>query len=164
MHLLKQRLNAPPHQRSGRRRERGQSLVELAISMTVLMWIIVGVLDIGRLYMTYVAVQNAAAEGALYAAIHPTWVDTCPVGAFGCTDPAIDTIVARVRHEAPQGTMIVWDDAEIAVSAPNGTAVGQTINVELRFEYEMMTPILSNIWPSVMLVGHAEQLIMGRDN
>ncbi len=145
------------------RGERGQSMVEMAISMTVLMWIVVGVLDIGRLYMTYVAVQNAAAEGALYAAIHPTWVNDCPTGAFGCNDPTTDSIVARVRNEAPQGTMVSWDSAEIIVNTPFGTTVGQTVSVEVRFQYEMITPLISNMFPSVTLTGHAEQLIMGRD-
>src|SRR5512140_1280975 len=101
------------------RRERGQSMVELALSLTAMLFIIVGVLDLGRMYMTYVALQNAAGEGALYAAIHPTWVDSCPSGTFGCNTSAYDNIYARVQHEAPEGTLIDWNSPDFSIDPPS---------------------------------------------
>ena len=142
-------------------RERGQSLVELAISLTVLMWIAVGVLDLGRLYMTYVAIQNAAGEGALYAAIHPSWVDTCNPVVIGCNDPNVDNIIARARNESPGLGLVNWSEATITVETPDGVEEGEPIIVTVQFQYELLTPILSNIWPSITLTGRGEQLIFG---
>ena len=53
------------HQRQGK--ENGQSLLEMALILPVLIIILAGVLDLGRLYYAYVSVTDAAAEGAAYA-------------------------------------------------------------------------------------------------
>ncbi len=51
----------------GRKRERGQALVELAMIAPVLLIIMLGVIDFGRVYFAYVAVTNGARNGADYA-------------------------------------------------------------------------------------------------
>lgn len=48
-------------------RSRGQSIVEFAILAPVLMLILLLAVDFGRLFFTYIAVNNAAREGAAYA-------------------------------------------------------------------------------------------------
>lgn len=52
--------------------QRGQSLVELAVMGMVLGLILAGVLDLGRAYFAYIAVTDAAAEGAGYGAAFPS--------------------------------------------------------------------------------------------
>ena len=47
-------------------RERGQSLTELALSMVVMLILLAGVADLGRAFFTYIALRDAAQEGALY--------------------------------------------------------------------------------------------------
>lgn len=49
--------------------ERGSSLVEMAIGASVLMTVIFGVLEVGRLLWTHNALAEAARKGARYAAI-----------------------------------------------------------------------------------------------
>lgn len=143
------------------KRERGQSLVEFALSISLLMWILSGVLDIGRMYMTYLALQSAAGEGAMFACIHPTWVDSCPVAAIGCRNPAYDSIIARTRNEAPLGGLVDWTTADISViTGPGGTLQTMPITVTITYEYEMFTPMISAIWPTVDLSGTAMELIL----
>ncbi len=50
----------------------GQSLVELALLLPILILILAGALDLARVYDAYVSITNAAREGARYAAAHPT--------------------------------------------------------------------------------------------
>ena len=50
-----------------RRRERGQALVELAMIAPVLIILMLGAIDFGRVYFAYVAVTNGARNGADYA-------------------------------------------------------------------------------------------------
>ena len=57
---------------SEKRGERGQSLVEIAISLTVIMMLVVGAVDFSIAYFTYAALEDAAQEGALYGSINPT--------------------------------------------------------------------------------------------
>lgn len=50
-------------------KEQGQSLVELAMSLVVLLILIAGLVDLGRAFFTYIALRDAAQEGASYAAV-----------------------------------------------------------------------------------------------
>ena len=52
------------------RRENGQSLVEMALSMTLLLILLAGVVDLGRAFFTFIALRDAAQEGASYAAVY----------------------------------------------------------------------------------------------
>lgn len=101
--------------------ERGQSLVELALALPVLLLLLVGVVDAARLYLYASTVDAAAREGAWYAARVATasetavaqrvceatgWVDiagTCsPSLVVRFTpDPAGDRARVEVRYDVP---------------------------------------------------------------
>lgn len=63
--------------------ERGQALVEFALVLPILVWMIVGGLDLGRIVLGNDLVTNAAREAARYAIVHGSshlataW---CPAG------------------------------------------------------------------------------------
>ncbi len=59
-------------QRARQDRQRGQSLVELALVLPALLLVLALVLDIGRGVQAYTALVNAAREGARYGSVHPT--------------------------------------------------------------------------------------------
>lgn len=52
--------------------ENGQSLVEIALLMPVLLVLLLGAVDLGRAFYAYVAITNAAREGARYGASFPS--------------------------------------------------------------------------------------------
>src|SRR5512133_3940520 len=60
---------------SSRRSERGQSLVELAISLTLLLTLLAGIVDLGRAIFTLFALQDAAEEGIIFGIAFPTHCD-----------------------------------------------------------------------------------------
>jgi Flp pilus assembly protein TadG len=51
--------------------EGGQSFVEVALALPLLLLIVIGIVDIGRLFAYKVAVTNAAREAAFYGAREP---------------------------------------------------------------------------------------------
>ena len=53
-----------------RRSEKGQAMVEMALVLPILILIIGGIVDFGWLFYNKLALNNAAREGARYAAIH----------------------------------------------------------------------------------------------
>ena len=53
-------------------RERGQSLVELAVSLLILLYLLSGAAEFGVLFFQYVQLRDAAQEGALYGSMNPT--------------------------------------------------------------------------------------------
>lgn len=55
-----------------RRKSRGQSLVELAVALPILLLLMLGTLDLGRMFFDYIEMRNAVREGAAYAARYPT--------------------------------------------------------------------------------------------
>jgi hypothetical protein len=52
-------------------KEKGQSLLELAVSLVVLLILLAGVVDFGRIAFYYIALRDAAQEGASYGSIFP---------------------------------------------------------------------------------------------
>ncbi len=114
----------------------GQSLVEMAILMIVLLLIMGGVLDLGRMYFTYLALQNAAGEGAAYGAIYPEWIDS-----GDNSDP--NNIEYRVRTEST-GSLIDWSTTNIQVEVPSLDG-GSPITVTVEYEYDVITPMIQAI-------------------
>jgi hypothetical protein len=54
-----------------KRKEKGQSFTELAISFMLVMLIFSGAVDFGRAYFELVALRDGAQEGVLYASVNP---------------------------------------------------------------------------------------------
>lgn len=52
-------------------KSRGQSLVEFALVLPLLLMLVLGAMDFGRLFYTKMVITNAAREGANYFAYHP---------------------------------------------------------------------------------------------
>jgi Flp pilus assembly protein TadG len=67
--------------------ERGQGLVEFAVILPLLAMITFGVLDLGRLYVAYTTVANAAHQAAVCVS-HGTAL--CPGGANGAATAEVD--------------------------------------------------------------------------
>lgn len=51
--------------------ERGQSLVEFAISLTIILFLLAGAVEFGMALFQYIQLRDAAQEGALYGSICP---------------------------------------------------------------------------------------------
>ena len=63
-----------PHPRphgSRRGRHRGQSIVELALALPVLLLLLLGTIDLGRVFLDYIELRSAVREGAGYGARMP---------------------------------------------------------------------------------------------
>jgi hypothetical protein len=54
-----------------KRSERGQSLVELGMSMVVLLILLAGIADFGRAIFTYISMRDAAQEAVIYGSMYP---------------------------------------------------------------------------------------------
>lgn len=52
--------------------ERGQSLVEFAIVLPILLLLLAGTFDAARAFFTYMAMREAAQESAAYASVNPS--------------------------------------------------------------------------------------------
>jgi Flp pilus assembly protein TadG len=55
----------------GGRRERGQSLVEAAVVLPILLLLVAAVVDFGRAFDAYIVLTNAVREGARFGSVEP---------------------------------------------------------------------------------------------
>jgi len=125
------------------RLEQGQSLVEFSLMLVVLLTILSLVLDLGRAYFSFIAIQNAAGEGALYAAINPR----CPhaTSASACTNP--NNVDYRAKYESPNG-LVDPQVMDVQVTYADGTdqysntttTEGNPITVTVLYRFRMVGP------------------------
>jgi len=105
-------------------------LVEFALVIPLLLLMLVGVADLGRAFRTYIAITNAAREGARYASIKP-WQR----GAI---------VQAAIDEASLSGLSLTDDEIEIAVSGVvvTGTEVdaesGDSIAVTVTHDFPLI--------------------------
>lgn len=101
----------------------GQSLIELAIAVPIMLLIMLGTIDVGRLFFGYIEMTNAVREGAEYAAHRPSETDK------------IRSYVTRHAEDLPV--------ANITVTCSNGncgTAVaGNRVTVSATWQFTPLT-------------------------
>ncbi len=141
-----------------RGRQSAQALTEFALILPVLVLILLGVVDFGRVFYYWTSMANAAREGARYATTHPTAITASCKG-----DPS--NIKYRVKQEA--GTTMVLADSNIAVywvDSSTGTKTDAAANcnplpgdqriyqnpnavrVDVNYDFRAITPVISNFW------------------
>ncbi|MEA2525179.1 MAG: hypothetical protein QOF73_2406 [Thermomicrobiales bacterium] len=94
---------------------RGQSMVELAFVMPVLLLLTLGVLDLGRLYADYVDLKTAARDGAGYGMMHPTDTAGMKSRVLGAGVPSGTVATASCAPSA--GCSTIDGTGQVVVSA-----------------------------------------------
>ncbi len=116
-----------------KRQSRGQSLVEFALLIPVLMFVLAGVLDLGRAYYSYVMITNAAREGASYGASNPTNIGS------DCTTPG--TIKFAACQEAA-GSNFALSASNITVTESPDSSSGSSITVTVSVTFHLATGMI----------------------
>lgn len=123
-------------------RERGQALVELAVLLPVLMIMLVGIIDLGRVFYHSVVIANAARDGARAGG-----------GDYTLTSGQVcNTVIAA----APPGLVTN------CTVAPGARVSGGDIFVTAQYRFVPITPMLSN-WiggGSLPLTQTAQMVVM----
>lgn len=104
--------------------KKGQSLVETALVLPIIILILMGILDFGMMFNNYLIISNASREGARSAAV-------------GASDNEIAAVVENVSA-ALDGTRITT-----AVSPQDSLRKkGDEVTVTVKYEYELLTPVI----------------------
>ena len=114
---------------------RGQSLVEFALVLPVLLIMIFGIIDFGMGLRSYISLTNATREGARFAAVGN------PAGSYpaDCDGVSSDDVVGRVCV-AMEGLQLA-DLNSVSVTYPNGTSPGNSVVVAADYTYNYITPL-----------------------
>ena len=92
--------------------EQGQSLSEMAISLTFILVLLAGVVDIGRAFFTYISLRDAAQEGALYASYQPNDCNGIIYRVKDTSNKPFDLSSASVSIEVLKGS--AWTQCSVA--------------------------------------------------
>ena len=146
--------------------ERGQSLIEMALSTILLLFVLGGMVDFGRAFMILVATENAAGEGALYAAQNPGCLtlydadgtnDTTNTNCSnqqGAYSGAGSIIEERIYQEG--NAFANFNDGNTVITITiEGTGIvtaGNPVLVEVEYTYTPLTPAGLIIWGSTATV------------
>jgi uncharacterized membrane protein len=103
--------------------EEGVAAVEAALVMPIVLFLVLGIIDVGRLVSTRIAVQDAAQEGAMFAAFSPT---------------NYVTVRERVKTTASEVGLASND---VVVACPLGRT-GNRIDVTVGYDFDLLTPLV----------------------
>ncbi|MFZ5898721.1 MAG: TadE/TadG family type IV pilus assembly protein [Bacillota bacterium] len=113
------------------RGETGQSLVEFALILPLLILLLFGTIEFGRVFSSSLVLTNAAREGAR-------------LGAVGKTDTQI---IQSVRDMC--SPLVDGDALDVEVQPAEGVRVpGGEVTVTVRYSVPLVTPVLSGIAPN----------------
>jgi Flp pilus assembly protein TadG len=98
---------------------KGQATVEMALVLPILIWLLVGLVDIARMANAYLIIQHAAREAVR-------------LGITGASDPQVS--------ERAMATATTLDPARLSVSiTPAGTrTTGSDITVTVAYRYRVL--------------------------
>ncbi len=138
-------------------RQKGQSLVEFALVLPLFVLILVGIFDIGRAFFAYIAISNAAREGARVETFWPgkatmANVTTSIQAEIGASTVVDWSKVSSILIECGNPLSTITTDAQLK-ACPSG----QPFKVTLTYTHDL---ILSFFFSQpLQLVRSAEMMV-----
>lgn len=117
-----------------KQKERGQSLTEMALGFTALMFLLAGVADLGRAAFTLITLRDASQEGALYASFNIADIDGVTARAKGSSDTPVDLSSA---------TVTILPDPY-----PTCAGSGNNVTVTVTLPFSLTMPLIPNFIPN----------------
>jgi Flp pilus assembly protein TadG len=112
--------------------ERGQALIETAVSLPIVLLITVGIFEFGRAYQTFQVVTNAAREGARVAILH---------------NATTAEVESRVRGYLRSGQLANVNETTVAVNQAKSVVIGANtasasqVTVGYPFSFMVLNPV-----------------------
>jgi hypothetical protein len=127
------------------KRELGQSMIEFALVLPMLLLLALGTTDLGMVFRTYIGLTNASREGARWLTVHPQDVG----GAM-----------ARIVGEVDRVGLVLGDDVIASVTPSQSSYVaGDEITVSLTHEYQLLFGTVTSI-PALTLRANTTMVVL----
>jgi hypothetical protein len=132
------------------RSEQGQSLIELALALPMLLLLVLGVIDLGLGFKSYIALTNAAREGVRWVSIYPD----DPAGARARTGAEAERI--GLFYGVFEG-----DDGYTVNVSPDKSvyAAGDEVTVAIDYDYELLFGAVTGL-PKVPFQARATMVVL----
>ena len=125
--------------------ERGQALLEFAMILTVLFFIIVGIFDLGRAFHAVIVIENASREGARFGTRYP--------------DDSSGMQAAAVQEAQNSGIPLSTGDVGVTCTDPDGDGCdpGNPAIVTVTYDFE---PVLNLFLPNSFQLVRTTQMLV----
>ena len=120
-----------------RKRAPGQTLVEVAIMLPILVSLVMGALDLGRIFYWGIVMKNAAREGVYYLSSN---ISDCKA------TPALVQTRQRVKDEANKNGLALIDGE---ITMVQGTCPASGEPVTIRVQHTGTLTIFAIFYPSI---------------
>jgi hypothetical protein len=129
--------------RRRRRRDRGQALAEFALIAPVFFILIFGIIDVARLYHSWVTIQGAAREGARYGVTGRADCEIATSDRLACIEHIAGESASRLTNSVSDLDVTVrhWEYPDYADPPTEGDPGGQCDALEVRVEYDFTPSI-----------------------
>jgi len=130
--------------------DRGQSLVELAISILILLYLLSGAVEFGLAFFQFVQLRDAVQEGALYGAINNDPLNPSQTQ---------NNIIAHVRGASNSPINLTTLTPVITYSGAQ--CEGNGITVTLTYNHQVFMPFMSTfLGPTIPLTATVTNTIL----
>jgi Flp pilus assembly protein TadG len=108
--------------------QKGQALVEFTIILPILLIVVMGILEFGIMLNSYLAIENAAREGAR-------------AGIVGTSDTQIKNLIVATSPSLDPNNLTVT----ITPTDVNRKS-GDTLTVQVTYNHKLIVPIISSLF------------------
>jgi Flp pilus assembly protein TadG len=142
-------------------RQNGQSLVEMGLFMLVLLWLLAGAVDFGIGFFSYVAIRDAAQEGALYGSIVYDTVYDEDHPEYTLVNNLISLITDRVENTSSGPVDLKSASVQTEVIPPSAWCAGYQLAVNVNYDYPISMPLIGIITgPTINLRSSATSTLL----
>jgi Flp pilus assembly protein TadG len=121
---------------SARKREKGQSFVELGLSMVFLIVLLSAVIDLGWAFFTMIALRDAAQEAATVGSICPT--DFAKVRARAKASASAPLDMSKFQDSQINVCIVTPGSSTCGASV----ALGNSVQVTINYDHKIVTPFV----------------------
>jgi len=134
--------------------QKGQSLVELAITLTILLTLLAGAFDFGSAFFDYVALRDAAQEGAVYGSIDPTHNNYIVQRIQASSSKPLRMSTFAGDCNTDHGICINYT-GKTGKPGTQAWCSGDTITIRVNYRYQLTMPLIGAIIGSQSIPLHA---------
>jgi Flp pilus assembly protein TadG len=130
--------------------ERGQSLVELSISLLVLLYLLSGAVEFGLAFFQFVQLRDAAQEGALYGSMSPgpgpgpaaSWQPVEQRVRSASNSPVNLADTSKVKVSIYVDDVLVWENGA-AQNTTSDACESHAVKVIVSYPHQVFMPFMS---------------------
>ncbi|MEH7381311.1 TadE family protein [Bacillus sp. JJ1533] len=111
------------------RKQNGQGIVEMALSITLLLFLVFGIIDFGRIFSAYLTLNHASREAARVASVGGSNED-----------------ILRTAVEATE--VMTSELVKVNISPEIGRSRGEFVTIAISYPVTLSTPLLDRVVPN----------------